>query len=325
MGLVTIIIPVYNVEKFLVKCLESVIRQKYRNLEIILVDDGSTDTSGIICDEYALKDNRIQVIHKENAGLSSARNAGLDIAKGEYIYFLDSDDWIEENTINENLDFLKRYNADMVIFGIIREFKDGTTKKSNFGDEGMTTIDIINASAQMNIEPAVWCRLTRKTIYDGIRFPLGLRMEDMYIEGELLSKCSNIVVNNRHYYHYNLTNVNSITANKKITFDSYCLSIGYYRILKFIEKKISLESQNFLCANCTKYAIKAFDTNLLYKELTNDQIREIVFVLDYLKKRKNFILGFRQKVLTYSIQKDGNIFNFVDAMANHIKQKHIFK
>lgn len=95
--LISVIVPVYNVEKYLHKCINSILNQTYKNLEIILIDDGSTDNSGKICDEYALKDNRIKVIHKENGGLSSARNAGLDICSGDYIGFVDSDDYIAED------------------------------------------------------------------------------------------------------------------------------------------------------------------------------------------------------------------------------------
>lgn len=102
-NLVSVIVPVYNVERYLKKCIESIINQTYKNLEIFLVDDGSTDNSGKICDRYAKKDNRINVIHKENKGVSSARNAGINEAKGEWIAFIDADDWIEENYIEELL------------------------------------------------------------------------------------------------------------------------------------------------------------------------------------------------------------------------------
>ena len=92
--LLSVIVPVYNVERYLARCIDSILQQSYRNLELILVDDGASDSSGAICDEYAQKDPRVNVIHKENGGLSSARNAGLDAAKGEFISFVDSDDWI---------------------------------------------------------------------------------------------------------------------------------------------------------------------------------------------------------------------------------------
>ena len=111
---ISVIIPVYNVEKYLKRCLDSVINQTYKNLEIILIDDGSTDKSGNICDEYAAKDKRIIVIHKENGGLSDARNKGLDICTGDYISFIDSDDWIENGFYEYVVNNVK--DNDLLIF-----------------------------------------------------------------------------------------------------------------------------------------------------------------------------------------------------------------
>ena len=122
---ISVIVPVYNVEKYLRKCIESILNQTFREFELILVDDGSTDSSGKICDEYALKDSRIKVIHKENGGASSARNAGLDVAKGEYIGFVDSDDWIEMDMYGELYRLIKENNTDISVCGInnIKRYK----------------------------------------------------------------------------------------------------------------------------------------------------------------------------------------------------------
>ena len=111
--LISVIVPVYNVEKYLEKCIDSIINQTYQNLEIILVDDGSTDGSGKICDEYSRKDNRIKVIHKENGGLSDARNIGIKNANGGLIGFIDSDDYITENMFEVLQKDLRKYNADI--------------------------------------------------------------------------------------------------------------------------------------------------------------------------------------------------------------------
>ena len=115
--LVSVIVPVYNVAPYLEQCLDSIVNQSYRNLEIILVDDGSTDKSGAICDRYAEQDSRIQVVHKENGGQSSARNVALDMMTGEWVLFVDSDDWIELNTLELLLE-QKDERADLVEFGV---------------------------------------------------------------------------------------------------------------------------------------------------------------------------------------------------------------
>ena len=180
--LISIIIPVYKVEKYLNKCIDSVIGQTYKNLEIILVDDGSPDNCPRICNEYASIDKRAIVIHKENGGLSSARNAGLDIAKGEYIFFLDSDDYIAENTIERLYKALVLEKADIAI---------GNMTKINMlnKEEYKTSIDIKLFDFN-NIDDfllffnsriawrAPWAKLYKVAILknnDDLRFPVGVK------------------------------------------------------------------------------------------------------------------------------------------------------
>ena len=112
--LISVIVPVYNVEKYLPRCIESILRQTYPHFELILVDDGSLNKSGAICDRYAKKDARVKVIHKENAGISTARNAGVDMAQGEYISFVDSDDWVREDYLEKLLTPMLQYDVQMV-------------------------------------------------------------------------------------------------------------------------------------------------------------------------------------------------------------------
>ena len=113
--LISIIVPVYNVEKYVAECIESIIKQTYQNLEILLIDDGSTDNSGKICDKYAEKDKRIKIIHKENGGVSSARNLGLDLAQGEYIAFIDSDDFVSNKYIESLYSAIEHKDAEIVL------------------------------------------------------------------------------------------------------------------------------------------------------------------------------------------------------------------
>ena len=121
--MISVIIPVYNVEEYLERCIDSVIAQSYRDIEIILVDDGSVDSSGIICDKYKEKDNRIKVVHQKNSGMSGARNTGLEYACGEYVYFLDSDDIIHPECLKIHLETLLKNNADMTVAQFVR-FRD---------------------------------------------------------------------------------------------------------------------------------------------------------------------------------------------------------
>ena len=123
--LISVIVPVYNVEKYLKKCVNSITSQTYENLEILLVDDGSTDLSGQICNEFEKNDARIKVIHKKNGGLSDARNAGLDRAKGQYYAFIDSDDYIQDNTIEIMLNAVKKNKSEISVCNMIRFLEEG--------------------------------------------------------------------------------------------------------------------------------------------------------------------------------------------------------
>ena len=129
--LISVIVPVYNVEAYLARCVDSILAQTHRSLEVILVDDGARDSSGAICDAYAVKASRVKVIHKENGGLSSARNAGLEIASGEYIAFVDSDDWIETDAYSHLLEVMKKYEVRLVCGG--RYDVDGGTGEKTVG------------------------------------------------------------------------------------------------------------------------------------------------------------------------------------------------
>ena len=122
---VSVIIPIYNVEKYLEKCLNTIINQTYKNLEIILIDDGSTDKSSTICDEYCEKDKRIKVIHKNNEGVSSARNKGIELSKGKYIVFIDPDDYVTDEHVEVLYDCIISNNVDLVISNLIDINEDG--------------------------------------------------------------------------------------------------------------------------------------------------------------------------------------------------------
>jgi len=185
--LVSVIIPVYNVEKYLDACVESVLRQTYKNLEIILVDDGSTDNSGKICDKYKLIDNRVKVIHKENGGLSSARNAGLDICKGEFISFIDSDDFVSDKFIELLYRTAKKEN---VLISAVRkgvDFWDGDDNTVSFYHENIDELNIETVSIRKALELMMYMKVTtgypwrlyNKLLFKNFRLPDGIYYEDL--------------------------------------------------------------------------------------------------------------------------------------------------
>ena len=203
-ALISIIIPVYKVEKYLEKCIQSVINQTYENLQIILVDDGSPDNCGKICDEYAQKDHRIEVIHKSNGGLSDARNKGLEIAKGEYIGFVDSDDYIEADMYEVLYNLLKQYNADVSIcnFYTVSQGKIAIKNAEN-GIKEYNRIEILKeVLLDNNIQSYAWNKLYKKELFDEIKYPVGKKYEDIGTTFYLLEKCNKVVVTGKSEYYY---------------------------------------------------------------------------------------------------------------------------
>lgn len=205
--LISLIVPVYKVESFLRDCLDSIIRQTYRHLEIILVDDGSPDRCGAICDEYAARDGRIIIIHQENQGLAGARNTGLDIAKGDYVLFVDSDDWLEESACETALNDALGQNADMVCFGFNLVSPSG---ESHAHAATLSGIQDKRAAMKQLIRhnwigtDNVWNKLYSRSLFDGIRFIKGRVHEDLGVLYLLVHRCRAIYVSSTVLYNYRI-------------------------------------------------------------------------------------------------------------------------
>jgi glycosyltransferase involved in cell wall biosynthesis len=204
--LISVIIPVYNVESYLCKCLDSVLNQTYKNLEIILVDDGSKDKSGEICDEYALGDKRIVVIHQENAGLGMARNAGLNICKGEYLTFVDSDDYIDTEMIQDLFENLCRYDADfascysktvnLLVNIYIKDFE--FNQQVIYEDREQLLLDLY----RFRIPHEAWGKLFKRKLFVEARFDKYKMSEDILIWLNLYSQVQRaIFLHTRQYYY----------------------------------------------------------------------------------------------------------------------------
>lgn len=210
---VSVIIPVYNVEKYLKKCVNSVIKQTYHNLEIILVDDGSTDGSGQLCDRIEKKDTRIKVFHKSNGGLSDARNYGIEHSTGDYITFIDSDDVVSINLISHLLNISEKYNADISICNPTHIFNNVSL---NFEDA--TKVRLLSSTQALNMMfyqkdflVSAWGKLYSSNIFNKIKFPVGMIFEDVAIMYKLFYLSNRIVYSNAKYYGY-YHRENSITT-----------------------------------------------------------------------------------------------------------------
>lgn len=207
--LVTLIIPAYNCENYIEQTLQSVINQTYRNIEILLVDDGSTDTTGKICDVYSKKDERVVVYHKENGGQASARNLALADAKGEYLAFADSDDILALNYIETLINLAIKYNSDFVQCGYSK-FWDQIPEHAY---EEKNDIAVLPSSEalkefcyQRKITPAPWCKIIKRSTWGDIRFPVGMGYEDYAIIYKVLGNAQKIVCSSTGIYLYRIHN-----------------------------------------------------------------------------------------------------------------------
>ncbi|MFR2264579.1 MAG: glycosyltransferase family 2 protein [Clostridium sp.] len=216
---ISIIVPVYNVEKYLKRCIDSILNQSFTNFELILVDDGSTDNSGKIIDEYAIKDERIKVIHKENGGQGSARNRGLDIAKGNYIGFVDSDDWIHKDMYKCMYKIINEDNTDIVQVGhnMVEEYtKD---KRCNINNLNIICIDnIIEKFADCNsfeVLPLIFPvnKLYRRELWKNLRFPEGKFAEDLRIIYKIYDITTKYKIIDYNFYNYYMS-LNSSTRGE---------------------------------------------------------------------------------------------------------------
>lgn len=216
--LISIIVPVYQVKDYISECVESLLAQTYTNLEILLVDDGSTDGSGEICDRYAERDSRVRVVHQEKQGPSVARNVGLDSAKGEYVAFVDSDDVVLPDFIEVLYRLVKEYQADIAACNYVRCHTDELERLRNAAEKGENPQVICMSSEQMlrqwhgkykKWETVAWNKLYRKNIFGGeqaetIRFPIGRKLEDVLASHLIVANAERVALTMRGLYLYRI-------------------------------------------------------------------------------------------------------------------------
>lgn len=209
-SLISVIIPIYNVQDYLRRCLDSIINQSYKNLEIILVNDGSLDNCGTICDEYEKVDERIKVIHKKNGGLSDARNAGLEIATGDYIGFVDSDDYITEDMYEFLLHNMEEENADISVCGYAIVNDRGIVSKNLSAQKYVyDNKEAMRLLLGNRIKNYYWNKLYKKEFFDNFRLPVGKAFEDTYTMHLLFANANTIVYQDcsKYYYYMSPTSI----------------------------------------------------------------------------------------------------------------------
>ena len=235
---ISVIVPVYNVEQYLERCVDSIISQTYTNLEIILVNDGSTDNSGKLCDELAKKDERIRVIHKENGGLSDARNRGIDEAESDLVGFIDSDDYIDSDMYEVLLKNLNNTDADLSMCALYDVYNNTAeaqvTNKETWKLSSEQAIKMVMEAKILSVTAVN--KLYRKSLFTDLKFEVGKIAEDAFIMIKLLDKCEKIVATNEKKYYY-VHRENSITTQK--------FSTKFLNVIEAYEQNSNIISEKY--------------------------------------------------------------------------------
>lgn len=323
MKTVSIIIPVYNVEKYLAECLDSVINQTYSNLQIIVIDDGSTDSSGQICDEYASKDNRITVIHQVNAGAANAKNTGLDNVKGDYVTFVDSDDWVELNWIETMVNAMEKYDVDVVECRFDKVYVNTSELRGNYKDgEILSTFEYFKQYNENWLSAIFWNKLFKASLTKDIRFRKERRcIDDEFYTYKVVSNAEKMARVSDVLYHYRQRKSSAVNNEKhalQITDDSLEVLIERYKWITNYDKDLK------------KMQLK-HDADRLCFYLNN-----LVFNTQLIKKHKRIARYYFRQCLTcftdratfyYAIKSvfiSGKKFNKVSTQIQLSEDKHYF-
>lgn len=318
--LFSVIVPIYNIEKYLPKCIDSILNQTCLDFEIILVDDGSADNCGKICDEYSLKDKRIIVIHKKNSGVSSARNEALKIAKGDYIACIDGDDWIDVNYLQNFKEAIEKTKADIICCGInfAKEEKVIKTYPYNFKEGYYNKQDIKNKIYPCLIKdidgyyfpPAICSKVFKKELYMPIQLSINTKIkisEDACVTYSCVSKANSIYVSKKIYYFYRI-NQYSATRNRNNGFDwdnSNYFKDSLLKNLDQTEYDFTEQINRYLCHALFNIAVSHLRTNRKYKEVKSEILYHFNLIenKEILNKTKFKILSkdyFVQQVMKYN-------------------------
>lgn len=285
--LVSIIIPIYNVEKYLEQCIKSLINQTYRNLEIILINDGSIDESANICEKYKEQDNRIVFINKNNDGAASAKNEGLKVAKGDYITFVDSDDFIELDMIEYMVNTIKKYNSDIVQCNFTNLYKNTEKfKQDKIIEQKITSKDFLELFLTKWDSSLFWNKLFKREVIENIFFTEGRCIDDEFFTYKCVINSKSIVTSNKIVYNYRMRKsgvMKSESSQKQILKDRVDYLYERYELVRKIYKDLD---KSFLEHLLTYYLIISKDYYVDEK------------LLDYMK---NNLKSKKGKIITSNI------------------------
>lgn len=288
--LVSVVVPVYNIEKYIEKCLVSLIAQSYLNIEIVIVDDGSTDGSREICDKIASKDKRVKVFHKKNGGLSDARNYGIRKARGDLVMLVDGDDYVERDFVGAMWQEMQKTGADIVICG----YNDVIPRKHSMSGVGAATKFLVE---QENLEIVAWNKLYRKSLFSTIKYPVGEVNEDSLTTYKLLAEAKIVAYVDKSLYRY-VEREDSIMAVEKVERRLYNREKAAREAISYFAGNKELENAADIALLTAKFAFidnairgiipkKYYDENLKWIKVHGATYRTNIFMS---KKLKIYIL-----------------------------------
>lgn len=285
----SIIIPVYQAEKYIRRCLDSVVNQTYKEFEVVIIDDGSTDRSGAICDEYAAKDKRIRVFHQKNKGVTAARYAGMKNAIGEYLFWVDADDYADIYLLEKAVQVIEKKQVDIVAWSTITYVHGKETERTIWKEQ---TLSQWRRDAVLSKCSVLWMFCAKKRLWDQVNYPMNMAhaAEDGDIAMQLFMHAQKVGVVSDPLYYYQDDTPHSVTHGKSSFwyFDNYQL---WRNRLKVCEKEYP-DSIDYCAQRALSCAVKSYCLDLVLGDMTKDNKNEII---GFLKKAKNITISGRQK------------------------------
>ncbi len=298
---ISVIVPVYNVEKFINRCVDSILAQSFTDFELWLVDDGSPDNCGMICDEYAQMDERVKVIHKKNGGLSDARNAALDVMQGEYVFFVDSDDWIAVDTLETMHSALMRTGAEVATGNMISVHENGMEKVLYSPTQVETVLKGEEVLSTL-LRPNACNRLYKAEIFHNLRYPVGRLYEDVFVYHKILSKIDSMVLTGKNSYYYFVRRGSIMNSTYNIKFTDIVDAV--YDRAKWLEsigqKRLANETRLFIYSQvAVAYAHLNKKDSMHLKRLNEIKV---LYDESYKELIRSDYIGWKQKVRLFVLK-----------------------